>query len=136
MCTRSKDFWNFPEIVKARLHGFSVRGVLRFFGTVWSLISLHASARPVWDFSTPQLSKVQYGPENSYKRKEISVRVIVALFIRPIYRTQKTYWNGFFQTFFTTGEIFIYEVCVNIRPANYDHPEPKSKIQPVLKHLM
>ena len=103
-----------------------------------SEVSYRLHARPVWDFSTLQLliflviltvPKVQYGPENSYKRKEISVRGGCSTFYRADYnRTKRNYWNGFFLSFLTTGEVLIFEICVNIRPAKVLRP-PRTEIE-------
>ena len=107
--------------VGARLHAFSERGVLRFFGSVCGLkshivympdrseisVRPHFSVRSKWPYR--KFSTVQKIHVNA---KKFQFGVVVALFIGPtINRTQKNYWNCFFQAFLTTGEIFIFEVC-------------------------
>ena len=103
-----------------------------------SEVSYRLHARPVWDTVHPNF---RYGKNHRTEKsstvqkihlnaKKFQFGVVVALFIGPTITELK-------RNFFTTGEIFIYEICVNIRPVKVlQQPKPKSKIQPVLKHLM
>ena len=112
--------------------------------TVWSLISftcqtgLRFQYAPTFGTVKMTVPKAQYGPENPYKRKEISVRGGRSTFYRTDYhRTQKELLERLFQSFLTDGEIFIFEVCGKHTAAKVlQPPEPKSKIQPVPKNLM
>ena len=79
--------------------------------------------RPDFRCTETTVPKFQYGSKNPCKRKEISVRCGCSTFHRADYKqNSKKYWNGFFYSFLSTGEIFIFEVCGNIRPAKVLRP--------------
>ena len=56
--------------------------------------------------------KAQCSPEIHVSRKNLQFGLVIALFIRLTITELKKYnWNGFFQSFLMTREIFIFEVC-------------------------
>ena len=91
----SKSFRDIVSFLRARLHGFSVRGVLRFFGTVYGLkshifyipdrseISVHPNFRYGQNHRTEKFSMVQKIHVNA---KKFQFGVVVALFIGPTIR--------------------------------------------------